>query len=456
MKVLINSFIKNNRLLFKVLEEITDSVVVVDASSSIVYVNTRLPNPNIIGKKINEVEPTSKFLRVLKTGDPVFNCRQLVETVGIELEVTFLPIIKKGTIIGAISIGRLISVNYIYDSILEQKNNIKEAKVKKKRPLPGPFQKLIGEDPAYIKVLEDAAAVAGTDANVLIYGESGVGKEVLSKAIHEASNRKDCNFEVVNCAAIPANLIESEFFGYERGAFTGASNQGKKGKFELAHKGTILLDEIGDISPLLQAKLLRAIQFKYFERVGGVKPISVDIRIIAATNKDLWEMVKAGTFRADMYHRLNVFPIYIPPLRKRKKDIIILANEILKKVSNSDNPIQLSDAVKKMFVGYPWPGNIRELKNTIERAYIYAASEGSSYILPKHVSLKLKKSDLHDPSNYLAAMEEGKTLPEIIETFEAQIIKDTLSECQYNKSRAIKKLAMSRTAFYNRIKKYGL
>ncbi len=235
---------------------------------------------------------------------------------------------------------------------------------------------LSGESPAIKKVKTEIERVALTDATVLIMGESGVGKEVAARMIHDLSPRRNRPFVEINCAAIPDELIESELFGHEKGAFTGATTA-KRGKFELANGGTLFLDEIGDMSLSAQAKVLRVLQEKRFERLGGTKMIEVDVRVIAATNKDLREEIKAGRFREDLYFRLNVVPIIIPPLRERRDDIPILVEEILTELALNTGlgKKRLSPEVMEALKNYPWPGNIRELRNLIERLVIMASGE---------------------------------------------------------------------------------
>lgn len=450
---------EEHKLLFKIMEEIYDSVIVVDRNSRIVYVNksyqTVIADPeHIVGRKVREIEPSSQLLKVLEDKVPLYNRRQLIETAGIEVMASFLPLMRNGELVGAVAVGRTIFAHHTYHK--ELKENKKPHEVcgeKSKDKLPEPFQEIVGEDPSFIDTLYRSAAVSETGANVLVFGESGVGKEVLSKAIHQTSSRKDQNLEVVNCAAIPYNLLESELFGYEPGAFTGASTRGKKGKFELAHGGTLVLDEIGDFPYFLQAKLLRAIQFGTFERVGGVKPLSVDIRIIASTNRDLWNMVQSGDFRDDLYYRLNVFPIRIPPLRERGKDILFLAQKILSRINRQDSPMQPSGETENMLISYSWPGNVRELENSLEHAYVCAVSEGENFIRPRHLPLSVQKNS--NPA-VLKNMEKGKSLPEIIKEVEARIISESLVRNDYNKSRAIEELGISRGAFYEKLKKYSL
>jgi two-component system NtrC family response regulator len=239
------------------------------------------------------------------------------------------------------------------------------------------FDNIVGKSKPMQDVFEIIRKVAPANATVLIQGESGTGKELVAKSIHFNSPRKEGAFVAVNCSALSETLLESELFGHEKGAFTGAISM-KKGRFELADGGTLFLDEIGELSPSLQVKLLRVIQEKTFERVGGVKPVSVDIRLLAATNKDLKKEMEAGRFREDLFYRLNVVKIQLPPLRRRREDIHLLAAHFMKKYANervSEIPVEGMDQdVKRLFYQYPWPGNVREFENVIERAMIMCPS----------------------------------------------------------------------------------
>ncbi len=250
---------------------------------------------------------------------------------------------------------------------------------------------ILGDSQALKRALDQVRKVAPTDATVLLLGESGSGKELFAHAVHHLSGRKTHSFFPINCAAIPENLLESELFGYERGAFTGATGT-KKGKFEIADKGTLFLDEIGDLSLGLQGKVLRVIEHRQFERVGGTETRSVDIRLVAATNKDPKTLVAQGTFRQDLYFRLSVFPITVPPLRERVDDIPVLARYFLKKFAAEQKkrgPITVSPETIRALCAYAWPGNVRELENTIERALILG--EGGS----------IRPEDLHLPATPL-------------------------------------------------------
>lgn len=276
-----------------------------------------------------------------------------------------------------------------------------------------PFDQIVGVSPQIMEVKEYAFKVSKSNSTVLIQGESGTGKEEFAKAIHNSSMRKEYPFVTVNCGAIPENLLESELFGYEKGAFTGANNKGKPGKFELAHRGSIFLDEIGEMPPFLQVKLLRVLQEREIEHLGGTNSIPVDVRVIAATNKDLQEMVSNGDFREDLYFRLNVIPIIIPPLRSRKEDILALSEYFISTFNNlfQANVLGLGKDVKELILNYPWKGNVRELKNFIEYLFNFIThgwitmEEAEALIYRK---LEIKKENIHitAPSFSLAKMEK--------------------------------------------------
>lgn len=306
-------------------------------------------------------------------------------------------------------------------------------------------QKVIGESPAMKKILAEVALVAKSNASVFIHGESGTGKEVIAQAIHEGSPRANRPFIKVNCAAIPETLIESEFFGHEKGSFTGA-NARRLGRFELAHGGTLLLDELTEIPLGVQAKLLRAIQEQEFERVGGTKPVKVDVRLISTSNRDIKEAIAQKIIREDLYYRLNVVPISIPPLRERKDDIIPLAEYFLEKTcqENHRKCKTLSPAARKKLVAYSWPGNIRELANIIERAVVMDAGEQVS---PEHLFI-----DVQGPSIQHDLAPVGITLQEL----EKQLIVETLKAHQQNRTKTAEMLGISIRTLRNKINEYKL
>lgn len=299
------------------------------------------------------------------------------------------------------------------------------------------------------KIIKEIKQVAPFDTTVLIRGESGTGKELIAAYIQKKSPRADKPFIKINCAALPENLIESELFGYEKGAFTGAAER-HKGKFELAHTGTLFLDELGDMSLATQAKLLRVLQEKEFERLGGTETISVDVRIIAATNKNLEEMVKEGKFRQDLFYRLSVFPLYTGPLRERKEDIIPLANYFIENFckKNKTKIVKISPAVIEKLLSYPWYGNIRELANIMERAVILSSEKGiiETDALPDFILQNNQNQSLH----------KTKTLDESLEEVEKELILSALTSSKGNMAKACKILGITERMLGIRMKKYAL
>ncbi len=311
------------------------------------------------------------------------------------------------------------------------------------------FDNIIGISLGMQKVFELIEKVADTNATTLITGESGVGKELVAKAIHYNSSRKDNPIVIVNCGAIPENLLESELFGYEKGAFTGAYNT-KHGKFEVADKGTIFLDEIGDMSLALQVKLLRVLQEKTFERIGGSKTIKVDIRFIAATNRDLEKMVKEGAFREDLYYRLNVVPIHIPPLRERKQDIPLLLNYFLQQSNrlNDASVEEIDENAMEVLLAYDYPGNVRELCNIIERVVVL---KKKGVITIEDLPEKLwtfKGAEQH--------IDIQKGYETLVTEFEKAIIMKALKETKGVKSKAASILNMNRTTLIEKMKRFKM
>ncbi|MEO0205899.1 MAG: sigma-54 dependent transcriptional regulator [candidate division WOR-3 bacterium] len=306
------------------------------------------------------------------------------------------------------------------------------------------FPEIIGTSESIKKSVQMLQKVAPTETTVLLLGESGTGKELFAHACHTLSPRKENPFVTINCAAIPSELLENELFGSEKGAFTGAVTR-KIGKFELADKGTIFLDEIGDLGLDLQAKLLRVLQEKTFERLGGTVSIKVDVRIIAASNKDLSTLVNEKKFREDLYYRLSVFPITIPPLRERKEDIPLLVEYFLKKLKSDK---KISESALQKLKEYDWPGNIRELENTVERANILAGEKinPEHILLPlrakKQLEISIENMDLKSASSY------GR------EMAEAELIKKILEQTDWNKSETARRLRVSYKTLLNRIARY--
>jgi len=308
------------------------------------------------------------------------------------------------------------------------------------------FEEIVGVSAAIQRVYASIEMVANTDSTVLLLGETGTGKELIARALHNRSSRKQAVLVKVNCGALPANLVESELFGHERGAFTGAVAL-KKGRFEFAHRGTIFLDEVGELPLDIQAKLLRVVQEQEFERVGGTQTHKTDVRIIAATNRDLQDEVRQGTFRRDLFYRLNVFPIEVPPLRDRKEDIPLLANYFLQKFSQrmKKRVQSISRGIYDQFFNYDWPGNIRELANVMERAVILCQGET---LQPHHAAVSR-------PREVVAMAESLPTL----EDQERRLIVDALQRTGgvlAGPAGAAAMLGINRSTLWSRMRKLGI
>ncbi|MGD8302105.1 MAG: sigma 54-interacting transcriptional regulator [Desulfobacterales bacterium] len=311
------------------------------------------------------------------------------------------------------------------------------------------FPDIIGESLAMRGLLGLIKKVAPSDSTVLILGESGTGKELVATSIYENSNRHKKPFIKLNCAAIPEELLESELFGHEKGAFTGATKF-KPGKFDMAHQGTIFLDEIGDMPLNLQSKILRVIQEKEFYRVGGSSTIKVDVRFIASTNQNLEKMVQEGKFREDLYYRLNVFTLHLPPLRERKEDIPLLVDHFLQKLSK---PVDISSVALQMIMAYTWPGNIRELKNTIESAAVIAEN---GFIEPAQLPAKITGVFSNSESNTVALPAANLPLDERLKEIEKSIIIEALRKTGGVQVRATELLGINQRSLWHRIKKHGI
>jgi Nif-specific regulatory protein len=307
---------------------------------------------------------------------------------------------------------------------------------------------MVGNSAALRAVYSELTQVVDSNATVLIRGESGTGKELVATTIHANSSRSGMPFVRVNCAALPEGLVESELFGHERGAFTGATGM-RKGRFEMAHGGTLFLDEVGDLTPLTQAKLLRALQEKEFERVGSTETRRVDVRLIAATNRDLEHMVSEGSFRQDLYYRLSVFPIMLPPLRERRDDIMPLATHFTEKYvkENGRTILRISPQATSLLTSYPWPGNIRELENVMERAVLLCGPAGvieSAHLPPA----------LQTPGHQ--ELDDESTLEAALASLEHRLILEAMQENHGNMVKAAARLGITERIMGLRMKKYSL
>ena len=317
-------------------------------------------------------------------------------------------------------------------------------------------QEISGHSKVIQELRQVIKQVAPTDAWVLITGENGTGKEIVARSIHRQSKRANQPLVAVNCAAIPEELIESELFGHEKGAFTGAQNA-KKGKFELAHKGTLFLDEIGDMSLKTQAKILRILQEQCFERIGGNKTIQVDVRVIAATNKDLLKEIEDGNFREDLYYRLKVFPLEVPPLRERQEDIPVLLEEFIAELSQEHNfkPLKFTKEAIEVLKKYPWPGNVRELKNFVERLFIlYPGQEVDAGKLPSEIK---NKATSNNEMNLFPELGFVPTnFKEARSCFEAWFLQNKLKEYGGNVSKLAQAIGLERSYLYRKLKAYNI
>ena len=405
-----------------------------------------------IGKHCTEVIENSRMHIVAQSGKPDFSDSQRIK--GQNMVVHRIPIKKNGKVIavfGQVLFKDVRDVSKLAKelSLLESKVKLYEAELLALRSTRYTLDSIVGVSDSIASLKAQALKAAASHFPVLISGESGTGKELFAQAIHQAGLRKIYPFVRINCATIPKDLFESELFGYEKGAFTGAKSEGKPGKFELAHQGTIFLDEIGELPISMQPKLLRVLEEKEFERVGGTQVIRSNFRLIAATNQDLDAMVRDGRFRKDLFYRLNVFPITVPPLRERREDIIPVFMHLLKKISEEAAlfDIRLDSSAHKVLMEHGWPGNVRELSNMLE--WTLSSLEGNC-IRDRDLPFYLKpRLDILPP-------EKHSPMREVHAHAEARAIRQAIEEAGHNKARAARILGIHRTHLYKKIKKYGI
>ncbi|QGY45044.1 GAF domain-containing protein [Maribellus comscasis] len=422
----------------------------------------------ITGKVVEMVRPVV-IEKISKSSLFLNKTNQEIHKNGKELSIICVPIVDSAKVVGTLSVVRVYNPHISFDEdirmltiigsligqvvryrqekmeeleLLKQKNLELETKLSGIRNL-----NMIGNSSKMRDVFSLVQMVGKTNSTVLIRGESGVGKELVADAIHMASARNDKTFVKVNCSALPESLIESELFGHEKGAFTGADSQ-RKGRFELANKGTIFLDEIGDIPLSAQVKILRIIQQRQFERLGGTETISTDVRIIAATNRNLEEMIKDGEFREDLYYRINVFPIFIPSLRERRNDIPLLVDHFIEKFNKENNSKikRITTSALNMLMVYSWPGNIRELENCIERACILSSD---NVIHSYHLPPSLQTADSTNTSA------KGGMIY-TVEQVEKQLIREALTSTKGNIVKAAENLKITERMLGTRLKKYNI
>lgn len=469
-------------MMMSAMNAVTEGVVIVDRNSKIVYINdayTRIldvKREKVLYRFMSKIEPDAIILQTIEDHQPRLNQLVEVKSRGKKVIVNISPFFKNGEFIGAISVFKDITAITIARNELKQaqqlSHSIFKAISQDEKKLPSEFSHIIGNDPSFIRCLRMAKVVAPTDATVLIEGESGVGKEIFVQAIRMVSGSRSQPFVSVNCSAIPESLIESELFGYSSGSFTGASKSGKVGKFEIAHGGTIFLDEIGEMPLFMQSKLLRVLQSGEIQKIGSNHIKRVDVRVIAATNRDLKKMVKDEKFREDLYFRLNTFKIVIPPLRKRQGDILMLANHFLERFSQKyHKKLSLSREVERAFLMNKWYGNVRQLESCIEYAVIVC---NGPFIEIKDLpddfhqvpdERNREKYEVPTIQNIYSSVDEELTSMSIteksslrnnIEQMEREQICQALRETNGNKTKAMKLLGISRRTFYKKYKKYNI
>lgn len=447
-------------LLGQILDRYQEAIIAIDSEGRIFYVNDAyskilgVPKYRVLGKNMKTIEPEAAMLQVCESGEPILGKALNIKTLSRHVTVNIYPIRREGRLAAVVSIFRDVTEAKQLSQALNKAQGLADyfrEQLQNSNDMSKPS--MVGRNPVFLKAITQAKIAAKTDVPVLITGENGVGKEVVAKALHANSNRHSKPLICVNCAAIPENLLESELFGYEEGSFTGAKRGGKPGKFELADGGTIFLDEVGDMSGTMQSKILRVLQEKEIEKIGRTQTVPVDVRVIAATNRPLEQMIRQGTFRNDLYYRLNVVSIRIPPLRERGEDIGLLAYHFLQQCNAKYNKnITLSSDVLHFLYNYGWPGNVRELQNCIEYATIMCPGEE---ILPEYLSPHMLEAnpDIAEKVQTQVTM-IGSLRGEVYLT-EKDAVRRALQVCKNNKSAAMKMLGVSRRTFYRKLKEFG-
>jgi len=451
----------NELIVDELVENAYEGMVIVDSESKITKFNYEkllgIKEADVLGKNVSDVIENTELPRVLKTGKSEIGEIQKIN--GNDMIVSRIPIEQNGEIIGAVGtvmFRDVKEVKYLAQKLgkLETKVNQYKSEIDRIHQAKYTFKNIITSDLKMKYLIDLAKKASESNTTILIEGESGTGKEYFSHAIHKSSYRKYGPFIRINCAAIPKELIESELFGYVEGAFTGAKKSGKMGKFELANGGTIFLDEVGMLPLDMQAKLLRVLEEREFERVGGNKKVDLDIRVIAATNESLDEMVRKKMFREDLYYRLNVIKLVLPPLRDRQSDISLLADHLLKQFTSvyKSGPTRITSGALEQLKRHTWPGNVRELRNVIERAVSIASGKVIySKDLPEYLQKKIETDSFNQESDSFTPK-----LKDIVAKAESDAILEAIHKCDGNKSEAAQLLGIHRTALYKKMNKHGL
>lgn len=453
-----------------IIKNIDVGIHIVDENGTTVIYNQAMADmeglliDDVLGKRMLELFPsltyeTSTLYRVLNTKKPIYNTKQsYLNKHGKQINTinSTVPIMLTASKYGALEIAKDITKEQELSKQVEYLQHELATKDIEDDELRGyTFKSLLGEEEKFLNSISIAKKAASSVSTVLIYGETGTGKELFAQSIHNESNRRDKAFIAQNCAALPETLLEGILFGTVKGSFTGAIN--RPGLFEQASGGTLLLDEINSMGLQLQAKLLRVLQEGYVRRVGGLHDIPLDVRIIATTNEEPLALVEKGLLRKDLYYRLNVITVNIPPLRERKKDISILVDHFLKKynVRFKKDVWYLSNEVKEAFQNHDWPGNVRELENLIESAMNMINKE--HIIKPEHFSFEIGNKMFTNMQNtYSISMENNRSLDEVLKQVEISLINSALAESGGNISKSAEKLKIKRQTLQHKLKKYGL
>ncbi|MCL6610606.1 MAG: sigma-54-dependent Fis family transcriptional regulator [Peptococcaceae bacterium] len=459
----ITSLRETRSLLHAIINSTQDAISVVDKNGMGILVNpaytrlTGLTGEDVLNRPatVDIAEGESMHMEVLKTGRPVKNAPMKVGPNRREVLVDAAPIIVDGELKGSVAVIHDISeIRRLSEELEGARRLIRRLRAKYT------FDEIIGSSPEFLRAVDQAKMAAETPVTVVLRGESGTGKELFAHAIHQASPRSQGPFIRVNCSAIPDNLLESELFGYVEGAFTGARRGGHRGYFAEANGGTIFLDEIGDVNAMAQSKLLRVLQEREVVPVGSSEPTPVDVRVIAATNADLEKMVERGKFREDLYYRLNVFPIEIPPLRRRRSDIPQLVSFLLKKLNQEygRNVSGIDPAALDQLMAHDWPGNVRELENVLGRAVINM-KRGETSVRPDHLPVLGRREEQRaapaGEAGFPAAM-DGRTLSRLRDEWEKKVLEAALSGASGNRTVAARALGISLRTLYNKMEKYGI
>lgn len=464
MNTFFQDFDSNIKLIAWILESVSEGILIADVDTIVHYVNsaylriTGIKSDEIIGKKVSEVRKGAQLPLAIEKGITLQNIKRHVN--GVEYIVSLSPIIFNGKIVGGITIARdMTQINQLVRQVKKYTEKIEQLEhaVKSIYQSIYSFEDIIGESEKLKRCKNISQKMALSDMNIMIRGESGTGKELFAHAIHNYSHRASNPFVAVNCAAIPKTLFLSELFGYEPGAFTGASKKGKAGLFEIANGGTLFLDEIGDLDLGLQSDLLRVLETNEYFKIGATTPTIIDVRIIAATNKNLEYLIENKKFRDDLYFRLNVVPINIPPLRERKEDISLLIKKYLSKTNlKTGRNVMISSEAMKCLENYDWPGNVRQLKHALDFAY-FVSSDNMIDIKDLPIELQRRINEKASSSK----KRQGYTLNlnttvEIAEKNRILELMELYGKSLNGKKQVAAQLGISLSTLYNKINKYGI